>query len=787
MLTLPAFRSGNDHRQIDTTVFRGLNLTENNTEGELRDSLGITADKAPTLSTMKGRSVRAAYPSDSESPAAISDIFAWDKLAVICDGKFYYDDTVRGDITDGQKQFAVVNTKLCIFPDKVFLDLTDPTKRLQSLQASLTARAGSASFSGKTLTIDGAAPGTAHTPVTISMTHDGQKWLRVYDSLEWYNGIWLKGEMTEKLVTELAEGDLTIPDASGDLITTTVKGDYTDCAAENTSGTAARITSKSSTTTAYVWEKWNVVSQYDDWYTSSTGSWTGWMTDDVNQWSEQVYPNYYVTIYGEYNSQYCRATTYGSWTRAAYNIAGSGYLPPNSQNSIQEFESDGNNRYRFRQTTFTPYWGTTPSKGSTQYDDVYAASSGAYPSNNQQDGYWYVSKGASPTDADVTIGYDTLANSQMNGRFSTYFRVGNLVQISGCTGTLEGNNTPEGEYIKISAVNDYSLTFDMPENFTSGTEAGAVTVTRPVPDLDFICESDNRLWGVNSETRTIYASALGDPTDFWSLGLLSTDAFQAAVGTDGDWTGICKAGGGVCCWKEHTLHKVLGSYPANYQINTYSVPGVQAGCARSMQNINETLYYKGVDGIYAYGGGTPSLVSPGFNGVQFDYAVGGSGNGKYYVSMLRKDTESYGMYELDLDTGFWLKTDNTKCSAYATLDNIVYAAIGRSVYALQTAEKSDGVSWLAEFVPFTETALSRKKYKRLLLRIDMDAGSELRIETKLDRDRWRIAYEKRAAHEVTLRVPLTMGRCDRFALRISGVGGVVIYALEREFVFGSDI
>jgi hypothetical protein len=777
MLTLPSFRSSNDHRQIDTTVFRGLNLTENTTEGELRDSLGITADKAPTLSTMKGRSVRAAYPSDSESPAAISDIFAWDKLAVICDGKFYYDDTVRGDITDGLKQFAVVNTKLCIFPDKVYLDLTDPTKRLQSLQASLTARAGSASFSGKTLTIDGAAPGTAHTPVTISMTHDGLKWLRVYDSLEWYNGTWIKGEMTEKLVTELAEGDLTIPDASGDLITTTVKGDYTDCAAENTSGTAARITSTSSATTSYVWEKWNVSSYSYQYYMQSGDT----LTYEGAMGSYVGYTGYY------FNSSTGRYEGRGSSVTIvpADGASATTYVPGGS--SLMTYVCTGTIVRIYQRNSSGPYWDTYYSKGSTRYDDVYAASSGAYPSNNQQGGYWYVSKGASPTDADVTIGYDTLANSQMNGRFSTYFRVGNLVQISGCTETLDGNNTPEGEYIKISAVDDYSLTFDMPENFTSGTEAGAVTVTRPVPDLDYICESDNRLWGVNSETRTIYASALGDPTDFWSLGLLSTDAFQAAVGTDGDWTGICKAGGGVCCWKEHTLHKVLGSYPANYQINTYSVPGVQAGSARSMQNINETLYYKGVDGIYAYGGGTPSLVSPGFNGVQFDYAVGGSGNGKYYISMLRRDTESYGMYELDLDTGFWLKTDNTKCEAYATLDNIVYAAIGRSVYALQTAENSDGVSWLAEFVPFTETALSRKKYKRLLLRIDMDAGSELRIETKLDRDRWRIAYEKRAAHEVTLRVPLTMGRCDRFALRISGVGGVVIYALEREFVFGSDI
>ena len=782
MLNLPAFRSGSDHRQIETTVFRGLNLTENTTEGELRDSLGITADKAPTLSTMKGRSVRASFPG-GEGSLPVSDIFAWDKLAVICDGKFYYDDMVRGEITDGLKQFAVVNTKLCIFPDKVYLDLTDPTKRLLPLQPSLSARAGSATFSGKKLTISGTPAGTAHAPVTITMTREEPKWIRVYSELAWSNGAWTKGEMTEKLVKDLAVGDLTIPDADGDLITTTVQGDYTDCAAENTAGKAAKITSATATATAYRWEKWNAVQQYVETYSVSTGSWGGWYAAPG---STDAFPSYSVTLFWDGGTLKAKSNPSGSSRTISDTIAGSGFTRFNMVNSVGETEADGNGKFRFRVRTITPSWYYTYTKGATQYDDVYDASSGAYPSNGDSGGYWYVSKGASELDKSVVFGYDLLDITSVNARFSVDFKVGDRVRISGCV-TYTDNNTPENEVVTISAVDDYELTFDIPEDFDAGTDAGAVKVEKPVPDLDFICESDNRLWGVNSETRTIYASALGDPTDFWSLGLLSTDAFQAAVGTDGDWTGICKAGGGVCCWKEHTLHKVLGSYPANYQINTYSVPGVQAGCARSMQNINETLYYKGVDGIYAYGGGTPSLVSPGFDGVQFDYAVGGAGNGKYYISMLRRDTESYGMYELDLDTGFWLKTDNTKCSAYATLDNVVYAAIGRGVYGLQTAANSDGVSWLAEFVPFTETALSRKKYKRLLLRIDMDAGSELRIETMLDRDRWRIAYEKRAAHEVTLRVPLTMGRCDRFALRISGSGGVVIYALEREFIFGSDI
>ena len=85
------------------------------------------------------------------------------------------------------------------------------------------------------------------------------------------------------------------------------------------------------------------------------------------------------------------------------------------------------------------------------------------------------------------------------------------------------------------------------------------------------------------------------------------------------------------------------------------------------------------------------------------------------------------------------------------------------------------------------TGIWQKKYKRLVLRIDMDDGAELRVETKQDRDGWKIAYEKRAGHETTVRVPLVMGRCDRFAIRITGVGGAVIYAMQREFILGSEV
>ena len=77
----------------------------------------------------------------------------------------------------------------------------------------------------------------------------------------------------------------------------------------------------------------------------------------------------------------------------------------------------------------------------------------------------------------------------------------------------------------------------------------------------------------------------------------------------------------------------MGSYPAQYEIYTYTVPGVQKGSEKSLCVINETLFYKGREGVYAYTGGVPELISECFGIRQFQDAVAGRDGSRYYISM----------------------------------------------------------------------------------------------------------------------------------------------------------
>ncbi|MCD8004340.1 MAG: hypothetical protein LUE91_01575, partial [Oscillospiraceae bacterium] len=105
-----------------------------------------------------------------------------------------------------------------------------------------------------------------------------------------------------------------------------------------------------------------------------------------------------------------------------------------------------------------------------------------------------------------------------------YFSAGDAVSIAGSA--LEENNATiivreiEGDYLRFYE-----------NSFTVSEEGETLTVSRDVPDLDFLCENENRLWGCKEDT--IYASKLGDIFNWNVFDGLSTDSYAVDVGSAG--------------------------------------------------------------------------------------------------------------------------------------------------------------------------------------------------------------------------------------------------------------
>ena len=361
------------------------------------------------------------------------------------------------------------------------------------------------------------------------------------------------------------------------------------------------------------------------------------------------------------------------------------------------------------------------------------------------------------------------------------FRKGDAVSISGCS---ENGNNKEKQIIIRGKTND-TLTFDDNAFTAVDVESNTVTIKRTVPDLDFICESNYRLWGTKG--NKIYSSAYSDPLNFQIFEHLSSDSYEIGVGSEGEFTGCIPFSTYICFFKENTLHKMYGSKPSNFSVTTANIYGVQSGSERSMQIVNEQLIYKGVGGVYAYTGGVPELISEKFGNKRYSDAVACCDGEIYYISM--KNGDKWDMFTYDVHKNIWLREDDTQAVDMTFYDGKVYYidSDGGLYYIDKTADRSD-IEWSATFCTMHETVNERKGYSKFHLRLDMDAKAWIAVDIKTDRDlQWKQVHTSHNEKAKTISIPIKPTRCDSIDIRLRGKGKCTVKAFVREFTVGSDV
>lgn len=356
----------------------------------------------------------------------------------------------------------------------------------------------------------------------------------------------------------------------------------------------------------------------------------------------------------------------------------------------------------------------------------------------------------------------------------------------------------EENYIVIVGILDTEI--------TQTAEEGAVTIARKMPEMDFVIESSNRLWGckygmVDGKTvNEIYASKLGDFRNWNCFMGISTDSYAASCGTDGQWTGAITHLGYPLFFKENCLHKVYGTAPSSYQIQTTACRGVQKGSGKSLAIVNEVLYYKSRGGVCAYDGSLPTEISDAFGGVLYSDAVGGGHRNKYYLSM----QDSGGIWHLfvyDARLGVWHREDNTHANAWCSCRDEMYyidAADGKIRTVLGSGQtETEKIRWRAEtglFVSvlssakYPDYAADKKYVGRLMLRMALDPGATMQAFVEYDSSGvWEQLWSMTGKTLQTFTFPVRPRRCDHFRLRLVGQGGAKLYSLTKTLEKGSDL
>jgi hypothetical protein len=726
-----------------TVAMGGINYSGVLRDGDIADSKGISARAYPYITTRKAKSKLPYTAVDSMT------VFQG-KMVTVRGGNLYWGGELIGNIEGGEKQFAAVNTKLVIMPDKVYLDATD--KKIKPLGAIV--RGGGATFTKDSVTVKNdtvvlmSGYGGTFKNNTLTVTLKETVWDGMADMryIQQNNTFYIEPYVEVGVGTAISANtlhydyrDVDIEDMTGKIkvqnISYMVNIEYNDTLGgiDFIFGSDALISGLSYAIDAYINNPIHVGTTFD----ITTDHIT--LTDAAPEYITDNVAYFKLPEGSSISAGWGHATIVKKNWDALNSVLNVG-------DSIVIYD-DVTRKYV--QTTVKAVTATT----LTLADSI----------SNQ-------------TVSALAI-YGNLADGSVP-LLSDSFKVGDVVKVKG------GNNDLSFQISKIEG----NVLYADSEIFTAEAVSEIVTVERAIPNLDFICESENRLWGCSNKERTIFASALGDPTNMYTYQGVSTDSYAVPVGSEEDFTGCIAYGGSVLFFKEMKLHKILGSFPAEYMMYSYDFEGVQKGSHKSLAIVNEVLYCKGIHGVYAFTG-SPTLISANFGEREFYHAVAGSDGDTYYISMtdreVKSDSESY-LFAYETEKRIWVLEDHVSVSDFARIGGTTYALESGEVWLYGANETSADDEWLVQFTPLYESIEGRKSYSRILLRVELPLGSYLIVEARFDSGAWLEAGKVIGSRQDVIPIMIPINRCDKFELRIKGKGKCTIHNMLREYYVRGD-
>lgn len=401
------------------------------------------------------------------------------------------------------------------------------------------------------------------------------------------------------------------------------------------------------------------------------------------------------------------------------------------------------------------------------------------------------------------------------------FAPGDYIRVSGIdpgtySGQNVGDNPSDGVYREVLVTGENYIVLDA---YAPRDEQGIMNDTPPaegyvkaamdLPDMDYVIEAQNRLWGCKYGTvngklvNEIYASALGRFDVWHKYAGVSTDSYAASIGSDGRWTGAVNYQGYPLFFKEDRMHKVYVSASGAHRIQEYTMRGVQQGGAKSLAVVNGVLFYKARDCVCAYdGSGAPTDVSEKLNLNSLSRpgsttSIAAAYRDKYYLYLQMNTPPGSRLLVLDTRRGAWYRenlpigsiTDFTEHlgSLLCAAGGIEEIAHDNQVSELIGTEEGN-VAWSCETGLIGYSTVEQKYVSRFNIRMSLARDAYMDVLVQYDSDGvWHNQGRIQGVGTRTFMLPVRPRRCDHFRIRLEGSGDVRIYSFAKIFEAGSDV
>lgn len=371
--------------------------------------------------------------------------------------------------------------------------------------------------------------------------------------------------------------------------------------------------------------------------------------------------------------------------------------------------------------------------------------------------------------------------------WSAYFKPGDAVTISGCTQQPGNNKVPIVREIDGDKLVFSEYAFTIPEDGPC-VEEGKLKISRTVPDLQYVFEHENRLWGCTEDT--IYSSKWDDPFNFSVYDGIASDSWAVTPTSKGSFTGGIGYKGYPIFFKEDRIYKIYGSVGTDFQSIDSASLGLSKGSSGSLAIAGEMLFYLNDRGVMAYGGGIPQSMHEAFGGQRYRNAAAGSDGLNYYISM--EDDDGWGLYVFNTENGLWHRHDSLHVTHFATVDGVLHMLDDQGrVWTIdgQEGTPEDAVQWYAEFTDFTEEDPNKKGFSKAQIRLELGEGAEAQCFIMFDSDGVWLPLGAKMGSDMkrSYYLPVIPRRCDHYRIKITGIGEAYIHSITRETYSGSEL
>ena len=382
-----------------------------------------------------------------------------------------------------------------------------------------------------------------------------------------------------------------------------------------------------------------------------------------------------------------------------------------------------------------------------------------------------------------------------------------LSEVRKITGNRYVQGVKEHEFWIEGAINRSRLKISV-------TEENPASIGHAVPDMDYIIEAGNRLWGCkfgrvyNTGTQKeepineIYCSARGDFFR-WIAGPSDNDDSPVtfSIGSDGAFTGAIDYRGTPTFFKENKIIQIKGFGASGFAVSEEDAIGIAAGDDKSLQVVETALYYKGGGSIYRYDGSVPISVSDKLGELR-DWVVHDSGRiGKKYCinvtyGLAREERKQ--LYVMDTETGIWTAENVITNGCYSTADNLYYlgedgfyaardlTSGAKKIVGAEGKNKinyekdSDPIRWYAESGIIGLETPDEKYITKLAIRLKLEAGAHVRVLIQYDSSgEWEQVMAAEFVGMRTVTVPVHPHKYDHMRYRLEGEGECQIFSVTK--------